>query len=130
MNKQLQLITIPIIFVLFFSACKKSHSPVTGVYFPYDTLNLGAIKAGEEKEFSIPIVNNSDTMIRVLQFSNSCRCLLLNEKTLNLPGNTTYTLKAKVQSRLSDKGLMVKAIALRTNEPRPIKVISIVATII
>lgn len=112
------------------TSCKKITSVPVGVSFSKDTLNLGMIEAGNEKEFSIPIVNNSDTTIQIMRFSQSCKCLLLNAEQLNLPAHSIYTLRAKINPGKSDRGKMIKTIAIKTNEANPIKILSVVATII
>lgn len=97
------------------SATQKANAPVFQV--ESRSIALGAVKAGENKEFSISITNNGKSDLIIRKATSNCDCITLsngNPKTVK--AGQTAELKASFNST-GLKGNIYKNITLITNAP-------------
>ena len=128
------LLTGFIALLLFPSCCNTPRKPNSsiqaGLNFTTDTLDIGTLRMGEQKTFTIGVNNHSDTPVTIQKFVSSCKCLLVDSQAVTLPAGAAWTLKASLEVQPDEKGQVFRYIGIRTTEPTPFKVAVIRARII
>ena len=106
-------------FVVISTSCKGAQvKQQEGPHITFESteVDLGTIRQNGEFEFSFRFTNDGTAVLEILSTKASCGCTIIEEGAQTLHPGESSIITGKFHSR-QYKGLLVRTIAVKTNDP-------------
>lgn len=107
----------------------EAESNCSGLQFPRSRIDLGRIRVGESREFSMTVRNVSDQPVKVERVLASCGCANARIEPQYIAPGGTAELKGRIAPKFSPGDLTVKITPIFQSAGRP-QTVAVVATIV
>ncbi len=109
---------------------RSQASAAACVRFEKDTVDLGEIKKGAVKNFRLRVGNYGKSIVRIINFESSCKCIVLSDTGMSLPPSAMIAIDATIKVDKNEHGLIYRDIGMRTSEDFPFKLVTLRAIVL